>query len=72
MVAAAVMVMPRSRSSGIQSICVLTLMDLADLVDAPRVEQETLADGGLAGVDVGDDADVANPVDLGHNVRILD
>src|SRR6185295_3245206 len=36
----------------------LAVVDLADLVDASRVEQETLADRGLAGVDVSDDADV--------------
>ncbi len=34
------------------------LMDLADLVDLLRVEEDPLGDGRLAGVDVRDDADV--------------
>ena len=34
------------------------LMHLADLVDLLRVEEDALGDGGLAGVDVRDDADV--------------
>ena len=38
----------------------LPLVDLADLVDASRVEEEALADRRLAGVDVRDDADVAD------------
>ena len=38
------------------------LMDLADLVGLPGVEQDPLGEGGLAGVDVGDDADVADPI----------
>jgi hypothetical protein len=42
------------------------VVDLADLVDAAGVEQEALGHGGLAGVDVGDDADVADLVDLRH------
>src|SRR5688572_5336769 len=35
------------------------LMDLADLVDLLGVEEDALGDRGLAGIDVGDDADVA-------------
>ena len=42
----------------------LAVVDLADLVDAARLEQEPLADGRLAGVDVRDDADVADPGDF--------
>ena len=38
----------------------LAVVDLADLVDAPGVEEEALADRRLAGVDVRDDADVAH------------
>ena len=34
------------------------LMDLADLVDLLRVEEDPLGDGGLAGVDMRDDSDV--------------
>ena len=37
------------------------LMHLADLVDLLGVEEDALGDRGLAGVDVGDDADVAGP-----------
>jgi hypothetical protein len=64
-VAAAVMVMPRSRSCGIQSICACTVVHLAQLVDAAGVEQEPLADGGLAGVDVRDHPDVSGAGELG-------
>jgi len=63
-VAAAVMVMPRSRPCGIQSLG-LAVVDLAELVDAAGMKQEALADRGLAGVDVRDDADVADAGDLG-------
>ncbi len=42
----------------------LAVVDLADLVDAPAVEEEALGDRGLAGVDVRDDAEVANFVEL--------
>src|SRR5262249_54856632 len=38
------------------------LVDLADLVGSPRVEQDALGGGGLARVDVGYDADVSNTV----------
>jgi hypothetical protein len=34
-------------------------VDLAHLVVLARVEEDALGDGGLAGVDVGADADVA-------------
>ena len=47
----------------------LAVVDLADLVDLAGVEQEPLRDGGLAGVDVGDDAEVADHVDLRHKAR---
>jgi hypothetical protein len=50
------MVMPRSCSSGSESVSVV-----------PAEEEHPLGDGGLAGVDVGDDADVADFFDLaGH------
>ena len=65
-VAAAVMVMPRSAPAAIQSIWDCAVVDLADLVDLARVVQEPLGDGRLARIDVGDDADVADAVDLGH------
>lgn len=42
----------------------LAFVDFADLVDTARVVQEALADRGLASVDVGDNADVANAVEL--------
>jgi hypothetical protein len=45
----------------------LALVDLADLVNAARVKQKALGDGGLAGVDVRDDADVAH---ARHLVRL--
>ena len=44
----------------------LALVDLADLVDLPRVVEEALGDRGLARVDVSDDPDVPHQVDLGH------
>jgi len=45
------------------------LMDLTDLVDLLRVEEDPLGDGGLAGVDVRDDPDVPGAgerVESGH------
>jgi hypothetical protein len=36
------------------------VVHLADLVDAAGVVEDALGGGGLAGVDVGDDADVAD------------
>ena len=43
------------------------LIDLAHAVGEAAVVQHPLGDGGLAGVDVGDDADVAELVDIvGH------
>ena len=41
-------------------------IDRADAVAEPAVEQHPFGDGGLARVDVGDDADVAKVVDVGH------
>ena len=41
-----------------------TLVHLAQLVGAARVEQDALGDGGLARIDVGHDADVAVQVQL--------
>ena len=44
------------------------VVDDADAMDAPRVEEDALGRGGLAGIDVGDDADVASLRDVrfGH------
>jgi hypothetical protein len=36
-------------------------MDLTDLVDLLRVEEDPLGDGRLASVDMGDDSDVPGP-----------
>ena len=47
------------------------LIDLADAVGEAAVEEHPLGDGGLAGVDVGDDADVAEVVDIGHGKSAL-
>jgi hypothetical protein len=58
-VAAAVMVMPRSCSCGIQSIVACALVNLTDLVDLLGVEEDPLGNGRLAGVDMGNDADIA-------------
>ena len=49
----------------------LAVVDLADLVDLSRVEQEPLGHGRLAGVDVSDDAEVADHIDLGHGDRAV-
>ena len=38
-------------------------MHLADLVDLLGVEEDALGDGGLTGVNVRDDADVADPTE---------
>lgn len=43
--------------------------DLVDLVDAAGVEEDPLGEGGLAGVDVGGDPDVA---DVGQQLLPLD
>ena len=58
-VAAEVMVMPRSCSCTIQSMVGGALVDLADLVADAGVEEDALGGRGLAGIDVGHDADVA-------------
>ncbi len=42
----------------------VALVDLADLVDASRVEQESFGHGGLASVDMGDDTEVTNALEL--------
>jgi hypothetical protein len=51
-VAADVMVMPRSRSCSIQSIVGGAVVHLAELVRDAGVEQDALGGRGLAGVDV--------------------
>jgi hypothetical protein len=43
-------------------------VDLTDLVRDARVEQDPLGGGGLAGVDVRHDADVADLVQVGGDV----
>ena len=53
------------------------LIDLADAVGETAVVEHPLGDGGLAGVDVGDDADVAELADIvrhggGNSLRIKD
>ena len=58
-VAADVIVMPRSCSCSIQSIVGGALVDLAHLVGAAGVIEDALGRRGLAGVDVGHDPDVA-------------
>ena len=58
-VAAEVIVMPRSCSCSIQSIDGGALVDLADLVGAAGVVEDALGRRRLAGVDVRHDPDVA-------------
>jgi hypothetical protein len=41
---------------------------LADLVVHARVEQDALGSGGLAGINVGHDADVADLIKVGKHV----
>ena len=41
----------------------LAVMDLAHLVGLAAVKEDALRHGGLAGVDVGDDADVADQIE---------
>ena len=45
-----------------------TLVDLTDLVGDAGVEEDALGGGGLAGVDVRHDADVADLVEVGGDV----
>jgi hypothetical protein len=46
----------------------LAVVDLADLVDLAAVKQEPLGDCGLARVNMGDHAEVADQIDLRHGV----
>jgi hypothetical protein len=64
-VAADVIVIPRSCSCAIQSITAAPLVDLAHLVGAARVVEDPLGRRGLARVDVGHDPDVPDAVQ-GH------
>ena len=64
-VAADVMVMPRSCSCSIQSIVGRAVVDFTDLVVHAGVVQDALGRGGLAGVDVRGNADVAVPLNGG-------
>ena len=45
------------------------LIDLADAVLGAAVEQHPLGDRGLAGIDVGDDADVANGIEIATRLK---
>ena len=59
--------MPRSRSSSMWSMVApdaVLALDLVDGVDLLRVEEDPLGQRGLAGVDVGGDADVADAFDV--------
>ena len=44
----------------------LAVVDLAGAVDEPGEEEDALGGGGLAGVDVGDDADIADFLNYGR------
>ena len=44
----------------------LTVVDLADLVDLARMEEEPFRHGGLARVDMRDHAEIADQIDLRH------
>ena len=52
--------MPRSASSGSSSVVVVPLSTSPARCFAPLAEQHPLGHGRLAGIDVGDDADVAD------------
>ena len=69
-VAAEVIVMPRSCSCAMWSMVGGAVVDLTDLVALPRVVQDALGRGRLAGIDVRHDADVAGALEgvltLGH------
>ena len=58
-VAALLMVIPRSCSSSSQSMRAVPLVHLPHSVLLAGVIEEAFADGGLPGVDVSDDSDVA-------------
>ena len=62
-VAALVIVMPRSCSCGIESVVVLPSSTSPILCLRPAVVEDALGRRGLARVDVGDDADVARPLE---------
>jgi hypothetical protein len=64
-VAADVIVMPRSCSCSIQSIVAAPSWHLTDLVVHTRVVQDALGGGGLAGIDVRADTDIAVALDGG-------
>ena len=56
--------MPRSCSSGSSSVVGRALIDVARAMLGAAVEQHPLGDRRLAGIDVGDDADVADFFEL--------
>jgi hypothetical protein len=59
-IAAAVMVMPRSLSCSIQSVTVFPLVHFADFVALAGVVEDALRRGSFPRVDVGDDAEIAH------------
>jgi hypothetical protein len=63
LVTAEVMVMPRSCSCRHPIHHGFAVMHLAELVGTAGIEQNALGDGGFAGVDVGNDADIAKLID---------
>ena len=71
MVAALVIVIPRSRLQVhvVHGRAVAAALDLLDPVDAAGVEQDPLAQGGFARVDVGGNADVAQVLQVHVCVR---
>jgi hypothetical protein len=72
-VAADVIVMPRSRSCSIQSMTVAPSWTFAYLVRDAGVEKDAFGGRGLAGINVRTDADVAIPTDWGgacHDVWV--
>ncbi len=52
--------MPRSRLFGVKVGCRRAVVDIAHAVGCAGVVQDALGGRRLAGIDVGDDADVAN------------
>ena len=67
--AAAVIVMPRSRSCSIQSVTVVPSWTSPILWTAPGVEEDALGRRRLARVDVRGDADVARPLQRERALR---
>jgi hypothetical protein len=64
-VAAEVMVMPRSCSCSMKSMVAAPSCTSPILWETPRVKQDALGGGGLAGINVGHDAEIAITIDGG-------